>query len=222
VTARESAGDDRHPLYAVEGITKHFGGVVALTNVDFSVSPGEVVGLVGDNGAGKSTLVGVLSGAHAPDSGHILLDGRRIHWSSPHDALAAGIETLYQESGIAPDLTVAANIFLGREILKKGLLGRLGFLAESEMYQRARKELERVGIAMPGANRTVSRFRAAKGRRSRSAARSPGRRRSFCSTNRPTIWAPVRPPKFSTSSAKPVKAGLPSSSSRTRCRMCWM
>jgi simple sugar transport system ATP-binding protein len=156
VTARESAGDDRHPLYAVEGITKHFGGVVALTNVDFSVSPGEVVGLVGDNGAGKSTLVGVLSGAHAPDSGHILLDGRRIHWSSPHDALAAGIETLYQESGIAPDLTVAANIFLGREILKKGLLGRLGFLAESEMYQRARKELERVGIAMPGANRTVS------------------------------------------------------------------
>ena len=156
MTARESAGDDRHPLYAVEGITKHFGGVVALTNVDFSVSPGEVVGLVGDNGAGKSTLVGVLSGAHAPDSGHILLDGRRIHWSSPHDALAAGIETLYQESGIAPDLTVAANIFLGREILKKGFLGRLGFLAEGEMYQRARKELERVGIAMPGVNRTVS------------------------------------------------------------------
>jgi simple sugar transport system ATP-binding protein len=156
VIAGESEGIDSAPLYAVEGITKHFGGVVALESVDFFVAAGEVVGLVGDNGAGKSTLVGVLSGAHAPDSGRILLDGRQTWWSSPHDALAAGIETLYQDSGLAPDLTVAANIFLGREILKKGLLGRLGFLWEREMYKRAREELERVAIAMPGANRRVS------------------------------------------------------------------
>ena len=150
------AADDQRPLYAVEGITKHFNNVVALEKVDFSVAVGEVVGLVGDNGAGKSTLVGILSGAYAPDSGRIFLNGREIRWSSPHDALGAGIETVYQDSGIAPDLTIAANIFLGREILKTGLLGRLGFLAEDDMYERARKELQRVGIAMPGANRTVS------------------------------------------------------------------
>jgi simple sugar transport system ATP-binding protein len=155
-SASKGAADDRRPLYAVEGVTKHFGNVVALEDVNFSVAAGEVVGLVGDNGAGKSTLVGVLSGAYEPDSGSIFLNGEEIRWSSPRDALAAGIETLYQESGIAPDLTVAANIFLGREILKKGLLGRLGFLSEGDMYERARKELERVGIAMPGANRTVS------------------------------------------------------------------
>ena len=154
--AGRRAADDRRPLYAAEGITKHFNNVVALENVDFSVDAGEVVGLVGDNGAGKSTLVGILSGAYAPDSGHIFLDRRETRWSSPHDALTAGVETVYQDSGIAPDLTVAANIFLGREILRKGLLGRLGFLAEDDMYARARKELERVGIAMPGPNRTVS------------------------------------------------------------------
>jgi simple sugar transport system ATP-binding protein len=152
----EATLPERRPLYAVEGISKHYGNVVALEDVGFSVDAGEVVGLVGDNGAGKSTLVRVLSGAHVPDHGHVYLEGKEVHWSSPHDALEAGIETLYQDSGIAPDLTVAANIFLGREILKKGLLGRLGFLADGEMQVRARKELERVGIAMPGASRAVS------------------------------------------------------------------
>jgi simple sugar transport system ATP-binding protein len=156
VTAGESAAEGRRPLYAAEGVTKHFNNVVALEKVDFSVDAGEVVGLVGDNGAGKSTMVGILSGAYAPDRGRIFLDNGEARWSSPHDALRAGIETVYQDSGIAPDLTVAANIFLGREILKKGLLGRLGFLAEDDMYRRARKELERVGIAMPGPGRTVS------------------------------------------------------------------
>ncbi len=154
--AGASAPEDRRPLYAAEGLTKHFNNVVALEGVDFSVAAGEVVGLVGDNGAGKSTLVGILSGAYAPDAGRIFLSDRETRWSSPHDALSAGIETVYQDSGIAPDLTVAANIFLGREILKRGLLGRLGFLAEDDMYSRARKELERVGIAMPGPGRTVS------------------------------------------------------------------
>jgi simple sugar transport system ATP-binding protein len=156
VTAGARAAEERRPLYAAEGLAKHFNNVVALEGVDFSVAAGEVVGLVGDNGAGKSTLVGILSGAYAPDAGRIFLNDRETRWSSPHDALGAGIETVYQDSGIAPDLTVAANIFLGREILKKGLLGRLGFLAEDDMYKRARKELGRVGIAMPGPGRTVS------------------------------------------------------------------
>lgn len=156
--SREEAAKDRRRLYAVEAISKRYGSVVALENVDFSVDTGEVVGLVGDNGAGKSTLVRILSGVLAPDSGRILLNGEGRSWGSPHEALEAGIETLYQASGIAPDLTVAANVFLGREILKKGPLGFFGFLANVEMQERARKQLERVGIAAPAPNLPVSKL----------------------------------------------------------------
>src|SRR5690606_21654983 len=107
------------------GITKTYGNVLALDDVDFSVAAGEVVGLVGDNGAGKSTLVKVLSGAHRPDRGELVLDGEHVEWASPHDALQSGIETLYQDSSLAPDLTVSANVFLGREELAPGLWGKL-------------------------------------------------------------------------------------------------
>jgi simple sugar transport system ATP-binding protein len=146
------------PLYEVRDVSKRYGNVVGLEGVDFAVRAGEVVGLVGDNGAGKSTLVKVLSGAHEPDAGAIVLEGKRRHWRSPHDALQAGIETLYQDAGIAPDLTVAANVFLGRELVQKGLLGRMGFLAEKAMREQAQKELERVGIALPSANRAVAKL----------------------------------------------------------------
>ena len=149
---------DTTALYQVRGVGKRYGGVVALDNVDFAVGAGEVVGLVGDNGAGKSTLVKVLSGAHEPDSGEIYLEGQRRVWKSPHDALEAGVETLYQDSGIAPDLTVSANVFLGREILRKGLLGRMGFLDERAMREKAHSELERVGIAVPVGDRPVARL----------------------------------------------------------------
>ncbi len=145
-------------LYAAEGISKRFGNIVALEGVNFDVDAGEVVGLVGDNGAGKSTLVSILSGVLTPDSGRIFLNGQERSWFSPHEALEAGIETLYQDSGIAPDLTVAANLFLGREILRKGFLGFFGFLANEEMQERARKELERLGIAAPAPNRPVSKL----------------------------------------------------------------
>lgn len=146
------------PLYEVRGVGKRYGGIVALDSVDFALNAGEVVGLVGDNGAGKSTLVKVLSGAHEPDSGEIYLDGERRVWKSPHDALEAGVETLYQDSGIAPDLTVAANVFLGREILRQGFLGKLGFLDEKAMRDQAHSELERVGIAVPASDRPVARL----------------------------------------------------------------
>ncbi|NRP21764.1 Ribose import ATP-binding protein RbsA [Ensifer adhaerens] len=146
------------PLYEVRGVGKRYGGIVALDSVDFALNAGEVVGLVGDNGAGKSTLVKVLSGAHEPDSGEIYLDGERRVWKSPHDALDAGVETLYQDSGIAPDLTVAANVFLGREILRQGFLGKLGFLDEKAMRDQAHSELERVGIAVPASDRPVARL----------------------------------------------------------------
>jgi simple sugar transport system ATP-binding protein len=118
--------------------------------------PGEIVGLVGDNGAGKSTLVKVLSGAHQPDAGQLYLDGQEQVWKSPHAALEAGIETLYQDSGLCPDLTVSGNVFLGREKLRPGLLGRLGFLDNKGMGRTAHEELERAGIGLTGVRRTVN------------------------------------------------------------------
>src|SRR5882757_8069072 len=144
------------PVYQARSINKAYGSVVALADVDFHVGAGEIVGLVGDNGAGKSTLVQVLSGAHDPDSGELFLDGRLRAWRSPHDALEAGIETLYQDSGLCPDLTVDGNVFLGRETVQRGLLGRLGFLDNRAMRKVAQQELEKAGIGLTGVRRTVN------------------------------------------------------------------
>ena len=144
------------PLYEVRGVSKNYGAVVALDDASMAVHAGEVIGLVGDNGAGKSTLVKVLSGAHQPSSGSILLDGVERHWKSPHDALAAGIETLYQDSGLAPHLSVSAHVFLGREKTVSGVLGKMGFLAQKTMDVEAHADLERVGIAVPSSSRSVA------------------------------------------------------------------
>jgi simple sugar transport system ATP-binding protein len=143
-------------IYEVQSVSKRYGSVVALESASFVLHAGEVIGLVGDNGAGKSTLVKVLSGAHKPDSGTILLDGVEKSWDSPREALEAGIETLYQDSGLAPHLTVAENVFLGREKVVKGLLGKLGFLAKKDMAREAHEDLERVGIAVPASTRSIS------------------------------------------------------------------
>ncbi len=143
-------------LYEVRNISKRYGSVVALEDVSLQIRAGEVIGLVGDNGAGKSTLVKALSGAHQPSSGEILLEGKSVVWKSPHDALEAGIETLYQDSGLAPDLSVSANVFLGREKTIGGILGKFGFLSQKDMDTQAHKDLEAVGIAVPASNRSVS------------------------------------------------------------------
>ena len=147
---------DREPLYEARHIDKSYGSVVALSDVGFTLYPGEVVGLVGDNGAGKSTLVKCLSGVHSPDKGELLLDGVERHWKSPRDTIAAGIETLYQDAGLAPDLTIGSNVFLGREKLKPGLLGKLGFLAQKDMEREALADLMQVGVEVPPSSRTVS------------------------------------------------------------------
>ena len=143
------------PLYETRNVSKSYGPVIALDDVSFTLHAGEVVGLVGDNGAGKSTLVKVLSGAHQPNSGSVLLDGAERHWNSPHDAIEAGIETLYQDSGLAPHLSVGANVFLGREETRPGLLGKMGFLAQKSMNEQAHADLERVGIAVPSSKRSI-------------------------------------------------------------------
>jgi simple sugar transport system ATP-binding protein len=144
------------PLYEVQNVSKSYGSVVALSDVSLKIHVGEVIGLVGDNGAGKSTLVKVLSGAHQPSEGKVILEGVERSWSSPRAALEAGVETLYQDSGLAPHLSVSSNVFLGRERYVKGILGKLGFLAKKEMDLVAHENLERVGIAVPQSNRSVS------------------------------------------------------------------
>jgi simple sugar transport system ATP-binding protein len=143
-------------LYEVRNVSKSYGSVVALSGVSLKIHAGEVIGLVGDNGAGKSTLVKVLSGAHQPSEGKVLLEGIERSWSSPRAALEAGVETLYQDSGLAPHLSVSSNVFLGRELYVKGILGKLGFLAKKKMDHVAHENLEKVGIAVPQSNRSVS------------------------------------------------------------------
>ncbi|MFD7155491.1 ATP-binding cassette domain-containing protein [Kribbella sp. NPDC059898] len=146
------------PIYEARGVSKSYGSVVALENVDLALHAGEVVGLVGDNGAGKSTLVKVLSGVHQPDGGSVYLDGVQRSWRSPHEALEAGIETLYQDAGLCPDLSVNANVFLGRERLRPGLLGKLGVLDNKAMAATTREQLEQVGVDLTGVRRTVSKL----------------------------------------------------------------
>jgi ABC-type sugar transport system ATPase subunit len=135
------------PVIAARGITKRYGALTALLGVDLSIRSGEVVGLVGDNGAGKSTLVKILSGAIAPDAGEIFLDGLPTTVHSPLDARRQGIETVYQDLALAPDLTVAENLFIGRELKRHGAVTRLlGTLDRRAMNRHAREQLDRLRI----------------------------------------------------------------------------
>jgi simple sugar transport system ATP-binding protein len=128
-------------LLEARGITKRFGGIEALRGANFAIGKGEVVALMGDNGAGKSTLVKTLCGVYQPDEGQILFDGEPITLTSPRHAQALGMETVYQDLAMAPDLDAADNMFLGREPLRAGLLGRLGVVDRALMRERTREAL---------------------------------------------------------------------------------
>jgi simple sugar transport system ATP-binding protein len=136
------------PVLQAQNIVKHYGSVEALRGASFEVGQGEVVALIGDNGAGKSTLVKCLSGAEIPDSGTVLLEGKPVELDSPVTARRLGIETVYQDLAVAPDLDPAANLFLGREVRRKGLLGKLGVLDKAEMRRRAADEFQRLGVTL--------------------------------------------------------------------------
>ena len=134
-TAEQAA----RPLVELRNIRVSFGGVHAVDDVSVSLYPGEVVGLVGGNGAGKSTLIRTLSGAHVPDSGEILIDGKPCTIANPRDAKALGIETIYQTLALADNVDATANMFLGRE-----LMTRWGTLDDSAMQDATRKVMKRL------------------------------------------------------------------------------
>jgi fructose transport system ATP-binding protein len=115
----------RAPVFEAKNLVKRFGHVTALDGADFELRSGEILAVIGDNGAGKSSLIKALSGALIPDSGEIWLDGKLVHFRSPIDARRLGIETVYQTLAVAPSMSIAENLFLGRELRVKNPLGRL-------------------------------------------------------------------------------------------------
>jgi len=129
------------------GIVKRYGHVTAVNGADFDLRAGEVLAVIGDNGAGKSSLIKVLSGDVVADAGEVLLDGKQVHFRSPADAQAAGIETVYQDLAMAPALDIATNLFLGREIRRSGPLGSVfRMLDVKEMRRRSREQMDALGI----------------------------------------------------------------------------
>ncbi|MGO4299370.1 ATP-binding cassette domain-containing protein [Leifsonia sp. RAF41] len=137
------------PVLRVSGVRKSYRHVEALRGVDLEVQPAEVHALLGDNGAGKSTLLKILAGAVVPDFGTIEVQGKKVAFQRPADAQAAGIETVYQDLALAPTLSPGENVFLGREVLRQGALGKLGFLDRKAMSARATQELARLGARTP-------------------------------------------------------------------------
>ena len=143
-----------------KGLVKRYGQVTALDGSDFELRAGEILAVIGDNGAGKSSLIKCLSGATIPDEGEITLDGKVIHFKGPIDARRVGIETVYQDLAVAPAMTIAENLFLGRELRREGFLGNvLRMLDKKKMLEQsvARMNDLKVGIrSMTQAVETLS------------------------------------------------------------------
>jgi D-xylose transport system ATP-binding protein len=141
------------PLLRIDDIHKHFGAVTALDGVSFEARAGEVVGLLGDNGAGKSTLIKIISGTLAPSSGRIWFDGREIRLETPADAKELGIETVYQDLSLCPNVDVVANFFMGRELYRN--LAGFKVLREREMQVETERALDDIGTHIPSVRTTV-------------------------------------------------------------------
>ncbi|RWC35122.1 MAG: sugar ABC transporter ATP-binding protein [Mesorhizobium sp.] len=137
----------QEPILTARGLVKRYGRVTALNSCDFDLYAGEILAVIGDNGAGKSTLIKAISGAVVPDEGIIELDGKQVLFKSPIEAREAGIETVYQNLALSPALSIADNMFLGREIRKPGFLGDwLRMLDRPAMEKRARDKLTELGL----------------------------------------------------------------------------
>lgn len=140
-------------LLEMTNVSKRFGQIEALKDVDFDVEYNQVMGLVGDNGAGKSTLIKILMGIHQPDKGEIRFEGKKVRFSSATDARAAGIEAVYQELGLVPTLDIASNFFLGKEMTK---FGPLGMLEGRKMNRICLEYLADLGIRVRSPNELVA------------------------------------------------------------------
>ncbi len=135
------------PLLYARNLVKRYGRVTALDHCDFDLYPGEILAVIGDNGAGKSTLIKAISGAVTPDEGEIFLQGARLHFASPLDARAAGIETVYQTLAMSPALSITDNMFMGRELRMPGIMGSLfRKLDRKAMEAFAREKLNELGL----------------------------------------------------------------------------
>ncbi|WP_426592395.1 ATP-binding cassette domain-containing protein [Cellulomonas sp. McL0617] len=173
----------------LSGVDMHYGYVRALNSIDFRVEQGEVVGLLGDNGAGKSTLLKIMSGAHRPSAGVVRVHGTEVEFHAPSDATNAGIQMVYQDLALVEPLDIATNLNIGREILRKGLLGKIGFVDHKAQRKRSEAELERLGVRTAAMTRPVEMLSG--GQRqvvalARSATRVTGERNGVLLLDEPT------------------------------------
>ncbi|PST27180.1 sugar ABC transporter ATP-binding protein [Mesorhizobium plurifarium] len=137
----------QEPILTARGLVKRYGRVTALDRADFDLYPGEILAVIGDNGAGKSSMIKAISGAVTPDEGEIRLEGKPVHFRSPMEARQAGIETVYQNLALSPALSIADNMFLGREIRKPGIMGKwFRSLDRAAMEKQAREKLSELGL----------------------------------------------------------------------------
>ena len=136
------------PILKARGLVKRYGKVTALDHADFDLMPGEILAVIGDNGAGKSSMIKAVSGATIPDEGQVWLEGREINFRSPIEAREEGIETVYQQLAMSPALSIADNMFMGRELRKPGIMGSLfRQLDKPAMEKFAREKLSELGLA---------------------------------------------------------------------------
>jgi fructose transport system ATP-binding protein len=145
-----------HIVMQAQGLVKRYGQVTALDGADFELRAGEILAVIGDNGAGKSSLIKALSGAVVPDEGEIRLDGQTIHFKSPIEARRAGIETVYQDLAVAPAMTIAENLFLGRELRRPGWLGRVfRMLDKKRMLAESVARMQDLKVGIRSMNQAV-------------------------------------------------------------------
>ncbi len=152
-----SSSETSAPLLEVRGLSKHFGPVEALNDFDMKVHAGEVVALAGDNGAGKTTVIKAISGVYKPTAGQIILDGKKVDFDTPQEARDLGIETIYQDLALADNLSIGANIFLGREPMKR-LFGFLPVLDRKKMAEAAKETMALLDFHVSRMEAPVSNF----------------------------------------------------------------